>query len=163
MGYKRSCQYPTSVQRSNLFPTSRNWAIFSNLNFSCSATLASFGNAIPPMTVWNFLRRSSSSSARYNSDPMPLPIESAPQVDRRFDRVAVSASPIPFARVTKALKAFVLLPNKPRQTLHSFVDPLTHLIYSYGLLSKMPKNVFRPSCLFIKKISMVSHSCSHTA
>jgi hypothetical protein len=50
--------------------------------------------------------------------------------------VAVSASPFPFARVTKALEAFVPLPNEPRQTLYSFVYPLTHLIYRDGLLFK---------------------------
>ncbi len=61
-GYKMRCQYPTSIQRLNLKPACSKWATFLNPNFSCSATLASLGRAIPPMAAWMPRSRSAVSS-----------------------------------------------------------------------------------------------------
>src|SRR5262249_22015194 len=49
--YNSRCQYPTSTQRPNLKPCSLNSATCSSPNFSCNATLAGFGSAMPPTTA----------------------------------------------------------------------------------------------------------------
>ena len=57
-------QYPTSIHRPSLRPTSGKCATLRIPALSCRATLASFGSAIPAATVWTPAAR-----IRWNSSP----------------------------------------------------------------------------------------------
>ena len=85
-----SCQYPTSIQRSNLNPTSLRCATLTKPNSSWSATLASLGRAITPNAEWMPRARrpassSSSPAARPRATaatPIPRPRSGGPSPGR---------------------------------------------------------------------------------